>query len=113
MKYEIPREAFKQRLEERLNFVLVDLAPDLAPTDSVSSSTSSLENVVQLNYGEHFKEQFSAKFPIKTQNILLYSLKKDDYSPAKAADDLAELGYHFVYYYIGSPEDLILDKGIN
>ena len=106
MKYEIPREAFKQRLEERLNFVLVDLAP-------VDSTNAKLDDIVQLNYGEHFKEQFSSKFPSKTQNILLYSLKKDDYSPAKAADELAELGYHFVYYYNGSPEDLILDKGIN
>lgn len=31
MKYEIPREMFKQRLEDRLNFVFIDLAGDKTP----------------------------------------------------------------------------------
>jgi len=102
MKYEIPREAFKQRLENRLNFVFVDLG-----------ATSKFENVVPLNYGGQFKTDFASKYPNKTQNIVLFSLKKDDSAPAQAASELAELGYQFVYYYIGSAEDTILDKGLN
>ncbi len=106
MKYEIPREAFKQRLEDRLNFVFVDLlAEDKTPV--------KFENVVHLNYGANFKSEFATQFPSKTQNVILYSLKKGDENPAKAADDLEQLGYHFVYFYNGSAEDIVLDKGLN
>lgn len=106
MKYEIPREAFKQRLEERLNFVFVDLLPaDRTPV--------KFENVIHMNYSSGFKNEFSSQFPNKSQNVVLYSLQKGDDAPSKAAADLAELGYHFVYYYNGSPEDVVLDKGLN
>lgn len=106
MKYEIPREMFKQRLEDRLNFVFVDLLPaDRTPV--------KFENVVNLSYGPQFKTEFSAQYPNKAQNVLLYSLQKGDDAPAKAADDLAELGYHFVYYYSGTADDVVLDKGLN
>ena len=106
MKYEIPREAFKQRLEERMNFVFVDLlAADRSP--------ANFENIINIGYGPEFKNQFSAQFPNKNQNVVLFSLQKGDESPLKAANDLAEMGYHFVYYYQGNPEDAILDKGLN
>ncbi len=104
MKYEIPREAFKQRLEDRMNFVFVNLS---------EKSTVKFENVENMNYGPQFKSSFSSKFPNKTQNIMLYSLQKGDESPAQAANELADLGYHFVYFYKGSPDDVVLDKGIN
>ena len=106
MKYEIPREAFKQRLEDRLNFVLVDLVP-------AESTPVKFENVIYIKYGNDFKKSFSDQFPNKNQNIILYSLKPGDDSPTTAANELAELGYHFVYFYKGSPEDIVLDKGLN
>ncbi len=106
MKYEIPREAFKQRLEDRLNFVFVDLQP-------ANSSPVKFENIDHLNYGPQFKSEFSAKYPNKAQNVVIYSMKKGDEGPAHAADDLAALGYQFVYFYTGSADDLVLDKGMN
>lgn len=106
MKYEIPREAFKQRLEERLNFVFVDLLPaDRTPV--------KFENVIHINYSSNFKNEFSSQFPNKNQNVVLYSLQKGDDAPAKAANDLAESGYNFVYFYNGTPDDVVLDKGLN
>jgi hypothetical protein len=106
MKYEIPREAFKQRLEDRLNFVFVDLLPaDRTPV--------KFDNVVHMNYSSQFKTEFQGQFPNKNQNIVLYSLQKGDEAPSKAAADLAELGYNFVYFYNGTAEDVVLDKGLN
>lgn len=104
MKYEIPRESFKQRLENRLNFVFVDLQAGNGP--------AAFENVEKLSYGPSFKDQFVEKYPNKSQNVILYSLGGDD-SPAQAAQDLADAGYQFVYYYNGTKEDSILDKGLN
>lgn len=106
MNYEIPREMFKQRLEERLNFVFIDLLPE-------NKSPVKFENVVNIAYGSSFKNDFSGKYPNKNQNIILYSLDKSDESPARAAQDLKELGYNFVYFYKGSKEDIVLDKGLN
>jgi hypothetical protein len=106
MKYEIPREMFKQRLEDRLNFVFVDLLPaDRTPV--------KFENVEHINYSSQFKNEFSQKYPNKTQNVMLFSLQKGDDAPARAANDLADLGYHFVYYYNGTSDDVVLDKGLN
>jgi hypothetical protein len=106
MKYEIPREAFKQRLEDRLNFVFVDLLPaDRTPV--------KFENVVHINYSSQFGGQFSSQYPNKNQNVILYSLQKGDDAPAKAAEDLHQLGYNFVYFYNGGPDDVVLDKGLN
>ncbi len=106
MKYEIPREMFKQRLEDRLNFVFVDLLPaDRTPV--------KFENVEHMNYSSNFKSEFVAKYPNKAQNVVLYSLQKGDDAPSKAANDLAELGYHFVYFYNGTSDDVVLDKGLN
>lgn len=106
MNYEIPREAFKQRLEERLNFVLIDLLPE-------DRTPAKFESVVYMNYSSQFKSDFVNKYPNKNQNILLYSLEKGDDAPAKAAQDLTDLGYNFVYYYNGTKEDVVLDKGLN
>lgn len=106
MKYEIPREAFKQRLEDRLNFVFVDLLPaDKTPV--------KFENVVHINYSSNFKNDFSSQYPNKNQNVVVYSLAKGDDAPARAAQDLAEAGYNFVYFYQGTPDDVVLDKGLN
>lgn len=106
MKYEIPREMFKQRLEDRLNFVFVDLLPE-------DKTPVKFENVDFITYSAEFKNQFAAKYPNKSQNVVLYSLKKGDEAPSRAAADLADLGYNFVYYYVGSPNDVVLDKGLN
>jgi len=106
MKYEIPREMFKQRLEDRLNFIFVDLL-------SADRSPVKFDNVDHINYSSNFKNEFVAKYPNKSQNVMLYSLQKGDESPAKAANDLAELGYHFVYFYHGTADDVVLDKGLN
>ncbi|MFL5785705.1 MAG: hypothetical protein ACJ76H_13900 [Bacteriovoracaceae bacterium] len=106
MKYEISREAFKQRLEDRLNFVIVDLQAE-------NKTPVKYENAVFMNFGPNFKNDFSAKYPNKNQNVILYSLSKGDNSPAEAADALAEAGYNFVYYYKGTADDVVLDKGLN
>jgi hypothetical protein len=106
MNYEIPREAFKQRLEDRLNFIFVDLVQS-------EKSASKFENVESIPYDGEFKNKFSGKFTNKAQNIILYSLQKGDMSPQKASQELTEMGYSFVYYYQGSPDDVILDKGLN
>jgi len=106
MKYEIPREAFKQRLEDRLNFVFIDLLPE-------SKSPAKFENVVHITYSSQFKSEFSTQYPNKNQNVMLFSLEAGDEAPAKAAEDLSSLGYNFVYFYKGSPQDFILDKGLN
>ena len=106
MKYEIPREIFKQRLEDRLNFVFVDLL-------SEDKTPVKYENVVHLNYTAQFKDQFSSQFPNKNQNVIIYSLAKGDNAPEKAANELSEAGYNFVYFYKGTPDDVVLDKGLN
>jgi hypothetical protein len=106
MKYEIPREMFKQRLEDRLNFVFVDLLP-------AERTPVKFENVVHINYSSQFKTEFPAQYPNKAQNVVLYSLQKGDDAPAKAAQDLSDLGYHFVYFYNGTQDDVVLDKGLN
>ncbi len=105
MKYEIPREMFKQRLEDRLNFVFVDLAGNNTPV--------KFENIENMSYSADFKNTFSGKFPNKNQNVVLYSLIKGDHNPAVAAGELSDLGYNFVYYYHGSTDDVVLDKGLN
>jgi hypothetical protein len=106
MMYEIPREMFKQRLEERLNFIFVDLLPE-------DRTPAKYKDVVHFNYGPDFVKNFSGQYSNKNQNIVLYSLQKGDESPAKAAQDLAGAGYNFVYYYLGTADDVVLDKGLN
>lgn len=106
MKYEIPREAFKQRLEDRLNFVFIDLM-------SEEKSPVKFKDVVHMNFGTQFKTEFAAQYPNKNQNIVVYSLQKGDEAPAKAAQELSDAGYEFVYFYNGTPNDIVLDKGLN
>ncbi len=97
---------FKQRLEDRLNFIFVDLLPaDRTPV--------KYENVIHINYSSNFKHEFSSHYPNKNQNVIVYSLQKGDDAPVKAAQDLADLGYHFVYFYQGTSDDFVLDKGLN
>jgi hypothetical protein len=106
MKYEIPREMFKQRLEDRLNFVMIDLV-------AADKSPAKFENIVHINYSSNFKNEFAAQYPNKNQNVVVYSLNKGDEAPAKAAEDLQGLGYNFVYFYNGTADDAVLDKGLN
>lgn len=104
MKYEIGREVFKQRLEERMNFALVNIQPHMLV---------GFENTAHVPYGSDFVAKFSSQFPNKTQNIIVYTTAENDDTVQKAADDLAASGYHFVYYYRGSENDALLDKGLN
>lgn len=104
MKYEIPREVFKQRLEDKMNFALVDVHAQVVV---------AFEGAAHMPYGPNFASAFEAKYPAKNQNVLLYSLNSGDESPAKAADELAQAGYQFVYFYCGSDKDIVLDKGLN
>ncbi len=106
MKYEIGRESFKQRLGDRLNFIFVDLLPE-------TKTPAKYENAVYMAFGPNFKTDFTAKYPNKNQNVILYSLQKGDNTPSDAADALAEAGYNFVYFYKGTPDDVVLDKGLN
>lgn len=106
MKYEISREAFKQRLEDRLNFVFIDLLPE-------DKTPAKFKNVVYMNYSSEFKNEFTGQFPNKNQNVVIFSLNSGDENPSQAANELASLGYNFVYYYQGTPDDVVLDKGLN
>lgn len=107
MMYEIPKEAFKQRLENKLNFAFIDI------NENREQDKTTLDGVEFMNYGDGFSSTVSAKYPDKTKNILIFSLKKGDERPKMAAEKLSEAGYHFVYYYRGEATDVILDKGIN
>ena len=104
MKYEIPREMFKQRLVDKHNFVFVDVQ---------SSVAVAFEGTEHMPYGSDFTQRFAAKYPAKNQNVIVYAMNPVDESPVKAAEDLAQAGYQFVYYYRGSAKDLVLDKGLN
>ncbi|MBY0518062.1 MAG: hypothetical protein K2P81_14230 [Bacteriovoracaceae bacterium] len=104
MKYEISREVFKQRLNEKLNFAFIDVQ---------SKVVVPFEGTNHMPYGQDFVGQFSGKFPAKSQNVIVYALNPADEAPVKAAEDLANAGYQFVYFYRGSDKDLVLDKGLN
>lgn len=100
MNYEISREVFKQRLMNRSTFALIELG---------SKKISDYKDV-------HFlesQEAVTTKFNDKNQNILLFNLEDNKSLLTKAAAYLAAQGYHFVYYFCGSNEDTILDKGLN
>jgi len=104
MKYEIPREIFKQRLEDKLNFAFVDVQ---------ARQALQFEGAVHMPYGADFVSQFTSKYPSKTQNVIVYATNPADESPNRAAEDLANAGYQFVYFYRGSDKDVVLDKGLN
>jgi hypothetical protein len=107
MKYEISREIFKQRLEDKLNFVFIDLA------SATDAEKIKYENSINIPYSSNFSSQFGTQYPNKNQNVILYSLVKGDKNPASAANDLASSGYNFVYFYEGTPADIVLDKDLN
>lgn len=104
MKYEIPREVFKQRLNDKLNFAMVDVQAQVAV---------AFEGTQHIPFGSDFVSKFSAKYPAKSQNVIVYALNREDEAPVQAADELAAAGYQFVYFYRGSEKDLVLDKGLN
>jgi hypothetical protein len=106
MKYEISREMFKQRLGDRHTFALVDV-------QEPARSTVKFEGTVNIPASGDFVKAFSAQYASMGQNVILYSLTPGDDAPARAADLLEAAGYQFVYFYRGTPADMILDKGLN
>ncbi len=104
MMYEIPREIFKQRLEDKLNFAFVDV-----------NATPGIvfDGSVHLPFSSGFAQAFAAKYPSKTQNVILYATMSESELPAQAAQELTSAGYQFVYFYRGSEKDIVLDKGLN
>jgi hypothetical protein len=102
MMYEVSKEVFKQRLCEKHNFAIINLAGD-----------DTYEGIEKLSFDGNFSSTFEGKYPNKAQNVLLFSLNEGDDNPRKAAEQLQNAGYHFVYYYHGEKSDLVLDKGIN
>lgn len=106
MKYEISREMFKQRLEDKHNFALVDVQES-------ARSTVKFEGTVSIPASGDFVKNFAGQFAQKEQNVILYSLIPGDDSPGRAADLLEAAGYQFVYFYRGTPQDVVLDKGLN
>ena len=107
MKYEIPREIFKQRLNNRLNFKFVDVQP------KELSQKIVFADVDNIPYSSSFADELSKNISDKAQNIIVYSLTFADESPKLAAEALSDKGYQFVYYYCGSDKDIVLDKGLN
>jgi hypothetical protein len=104
MNYEIPREMFKQRLDERLNFILIDISKN---PSNVFKDTESLV------FSGSFKQDIEKKFPDKIKNYLLFSFVNNDENLKLAAREMENSGYQFVYYYQGSEKDIVLDKGLN
>ena len=107
MKYEIPREVFKQRLTDKQTFAIVDVQ------DASRAGKLQFEGTVNIPYDSNFSSAFANQFPQKQQNVILFSLTKGDEAPSQAAESLHSAGYHFVYYYCGTEMDLVLDKGLN
>ena len=107
MKYEIPREVFKQRLNERHTFVMVDVQ------DTTRAGQLKFEGTVNIPYSSDFAGAFAGQYPQKQQNVILFSLTPGDEAPLMAADALEAAGYQFVYFYRGSDKDVVLDKGLN
>ena len=107
MKYEIPREVFKQRLTDKHTFVMVDVQ------DAARAAKLPFEGTLNIPYGADFSAQFAVQFPQKNQNVILFTMTPGDDAPVLAADELAAAGYNFVYYYLGSTSDVVLDKGLN
>lgn len=107
MKYEIPREMFKQRLTDKHTFAIIDVQ------DAGRAGKVKFEGVVNIPFGSDFAKTFAAQYPKKDQNVILYSLTSGDEAPQQAAEALENAGYNFVYYYRGSTNDVVLDKGLN
>lgn len=107
MKYEIPREVFKQRLTDKQNFAIIDVQ------DTGRAGKLQFEGTVNIPFGGEFAQTFAAQYPQKQQNVILFSLTPGDEAPQQAADALESAGYNFVYYYRGSNLDVVLDKGLN
>lgn len=107
MMYEISKEVFKQRVNTKSNFAILDLYEDRDAKDL------ALKNTEAMNFDGNFISTIESKYPSKSQNILVYSLKNGDNRPAEAAKKLSDAGYQFVYYYVGDLDDRYLDKGLN
>ncbi|MDA9793416.1 hypothetical protein N9B72_02410 [Bacteriovoracaceae bacterium] len=109
MMHEISKEMFKQRVCNKSdhNFAIIDLYEDRETKDAVLKKTEYIA------YSESFVADVETKYPDKTGNVLLFSLKRGDDRPEKAANDLKNAGYHFVYYYSGDLDDRLVDKGLN
>jgi len=82
MMYEISKEAFKQRIENPLNFAFVNTSESIEGIEA--TEVSSLK---------------------KDQNILIFSLDSSNQEPSKLAQKLDSEGFQFVYFYEGSIED--------
>ncbi|MDH4468296.1 MAG: hypothetical protein QE271_09570 [Bacteriovoracaceae bacterium] len=107
MLYEISKESFKQRLEDRLNFKMVDV------TDYSKSSHEKFKDVLPIPFTNNFVSEVKGKGIGPLNNLIIFSLDKHSKDAKKAADALKAEGFQFIYYYIGSVEDLILEKGLN
>jgi len=107
MMYEISKESFKQRLEERLNFQFIDV------TDTLKNSIESYKDVHRVLFNTQFLAEIKSKNIGINTNVIIFSLDKHSKDAKKAAELLKSEGFHFVYFYIGNPEDVILEKGLN
>ena len=105
--YEISKESFKQRLEDRLNFQFVDV------TDTVKNPMEGFKDVNRIPFNGQFLSEIKSKNITAQTNMIIFSLDKHSKDAKKAAELLKAEGYHFVYYFIGNPEDVILEKGLN
>lgn len=109
MMYEISREIFKQRLLDRLNFHFINISSkeDFEKVDLKKETNN-------ISYGANFADELQKQVSEKDSNIILYSFNPEDQSSlTKAAEDAKSSGFNFVYYYQGTKEDNILDKGLN
>lgn len=106
--YEISKESFKQRLEERGNFFLIEVS---SPDHSLEKA--SFKEVHLLNDLQGLSQRLDQLAVTKGANLLFFSLVAGHQGPKKAAQAAADLGYHFCYFYQGIPNDHLLDQGLN
>jgi hypothetical protein len=103
MMYEISREVFKQRLEEKGSFCFLN----------VGKQQQTYEGTQLCPFSSEFKNKVAQIVPQKTTNVVCFTLQPGDESAQQAAQEMKVLGYHFVYFYQGSAQDIVLDKGLN
>ncbi|MDA8793917.1 hypothetical protein N9N67_11770 [Bacteriovoracaceae bacterium] len=109
MMYEISREIFKQRLLDRLNFHLINIS-----SKDNFDKVELKKETGHISYGANFVDELQKQVSDKDSNIILFSFNpEDNASLTSAANDAKLSGFNFVYYYQGSKEDNILDKGLN
>jgi hypothetical protein len=106
--YEISRESFKQRLEDRNTFIFIHVC-----SEEKDFSLNTFKDSKNLLWNKDFSLQLENISKDKKTNLLFYTLTENHDESRKAAELAAASGHEFVYFYLGTPSDKLLDQGLN